>query len=288
MAGRDPWTMRNGGILGGLFPDDGQDLAFRDLAPLGEPAWAQAARDLMARSAQGSAAARDYPIPSQPAPWFPSAPSVTNTWLAQPQRTTGAYPSQAQGPSWLENRSGNPPPPPLLHELPYFASEPTLPLPWVTPMPNSQALGSDNRLSPEASASSASSEKVVPVGFRTPTIPWLGPMPWPTPTPSPTPPTMPPFEEWLNNANKGLEGLFSYFRSRSGSWGGGNDESECDRRHQEEVRKCAERRPLMAHDDYYDGCLARAQQRWLGCLKNGGKPPRREVPEWEMTTRKRG
>jgi hypothetical protein len=27
----------------------------------------------------------------------------------------------------------------------------------------------------------------VPVGFRTPTIPWPGPMPWPTPAPSPTP-----------------------------------------------------------------------------------------------------
>ena len=27
--------MRNGGILGGLFPDDGQDLAFRDLTTLG-------------------------------------------------------------------------------------------------------------------------------------------------------------------------------------------------------------------------------------------------------------
>jgi len=33
--------MRNGGILGGLFPDADQDLAFRDLASFGEPAWAQ-------------------------------------------------------------------------------------------------------------------------------------------------------------------------------------------------------------------------------------------------------
>jgi hypothetical protein len=272
--------MRNGGILGGLFPDADQDLAFRDLAPFGEPAWAQATRDLMARSAQGSAAARDYPIPSQPAPWFPSALSAPNNSPAQLQPTTGAYlNSQAQEPSWLGESAGNPPP--LLHELPYFASDPTLPRPGVTPVArNSEVLGSNNRLSAEASASSASSEKVVPVGFRTPTIPWPGPMPWPTPAPSPTPPTMPGFEEWLNNANKGLEGLFSYFRPRSRSSGGGDDESECDRRHQEEVRKCAERRPLMAHDDYYGGCLARAQQRWLGCVKNGGKPPRREVPEW--------
>ena len=149
MAGRDPWTMRNSGILGGLFPDDGQDLAFRDLAPLGEPAWAQATRDLMARSAQGSSAARDYPIPSQPAPWFPSAPSATNTWPAPSQPTTDAYSNgRAQGQAWLRDSAGNPPP--LLHELPYFASDPTLPRPWATPMPNSQVLGSDNRLSPES------------------------------------------------------------------------------------------------------------------------------------------
>jgi hypothetical protein len=105
-------------------------------------------------------------------------------------------------------------------------------------------------------------------------------MPWPAPTPSPTPPTMPGFEEWLKGANKGLEGLFSYFRSRSRSSGGGDDDSECDRRRSEEERECAERRPFMAHDDYYDGCLERAKERWLGCMRNGGRPPRREVPKW--------
>jgi hypothetical protein len=36
----------------------------------------------------------------------------------------------------------------------------------------------------------------------------------------------------------------------------------------------------MVDDDYYGGCLARAQERWLGCLKNGGKPRPGEVPEW--------
>ena len=187
MAGRDPWTMRNGGILGGLFPDDHQDLAFRDLAPFGEPAWAQATRDLMARSAQGSAAARDYPIPSQPAPWFPSAPSATNLWPAQPQPTTDSYlNSRAQGPAWLGDSPGNPPP--RLHELPYFASDPTLALPGVMPVArNSEALGPNNRLSTEASALNAPSENVVPAGFRIPTMPWPAPMPWPTPTPSPTP-----------------------------------------------------------------------------------------------------
>ena len=266
MAGRDPWTMRNGGILGGLFPDTDQDLAFRDLAPFGELAWAQATRDLMARSAQGSAAARDYPIPSQPAPWFPSAPSATNAWPAQPQPTTGAYLSQAQGPAWLGDSTGNPPP--LLHELPYFASDPTLAQPGVMPVArNSEALGPNKRLSTEASASSNQSEDVQPVGYRIP-MPWPGTMPWPLP------PRMPDFGE-LFKPNKSLEALLGFFRSLPRSSGGGDGDDECYRRWDAEEQRCYERKP-----EWQPGCKERAVARRDLCIRNGGRPSPYEPREW--------
>jgi hypothetical protein len=257
--------MRNGGILGGLFPDTDQDLAFRDLAPFGEPAWAQATRDLMARSAQGSAAARDYPIPSQPAPWFPSAPSATNAWPAQPQPTTGAYLSQAQGPAWLGDSAENPPP--LLHELPYFASDPTLPRPGVTPVArNSEALGSNSQLNTEAATSGNQSEDVLPAGYRIP-MPWET-MPWPTP------PRMPDFGE-LFKPNKGLEALLGFFRSLPRSSGGGDDDDECYRRWDEEEQRCYERKPK-----WQPGCKERAVARRDLCIRNGGRPSPYEPREW--------
>jgi hypothetical protein len=254
--------MRNGGILGGLFPDDGQDLAFRDLAPLGEPAWAQATRDLMARSAQGSAAARDYPIPSQPAPWFPSAPSITNTWPAQPQPTTYPYlNSRAQGPEWSGDSAGNPPP--LLHELPYFATGPE------PSGANNNAYaegpsgqGNDVESTPLASA--------LPIGFR-------GAIPVPYPGFGAP---FPDLQEWRNRSLLGHMGLWNYLRSFRGGGGGGRDDDEdCDKRYEQEIQNCHKRTWRMpAH--YLGGCLARAQSRWLKCLGNGGKPHPDELDEW--------
>jgi hypothetical protein len=268
MAGRHPWTMRNGGILSGLFPDADQDLAFRDLAPLGEPAWAQATRDLMARSAQGSAAARDYPIPGQPAPWFPSAPSAANPWPAPSQPTTDPYlNSRAQGPAWLGDSAGNPPP--LLHELPYFASDPHLPQPLATPVArNSEAPGSNSRLSTEAPTPGNQSEDVMPVGYRIP-MPWPGAVPWPTP------PRMPDLEGWLEQTNKGLDGLFSYFRSRRRSSGGGGGDDECYRRWDAEDHRCYERDPI-----WWGDCKERAAERRNHCIRYGGPPSPYEPPEW--------
>jgi len=249
MAGHDPWTMRNRRILGGVFPDDGQDLAFRDLAQFGDPAWAQATRDLMARSAQGAAAARDYPIPSQPAAWFPWAPSAAKTWPAQPQPTTDPYlNSRAQGPAWLGDSAGNPPP--LLHELSYFASDPSLPQPWTSPLPrNSEALGSNNRPSTEASTLGNQSEDLLPVGYRIP-MPWPGTIPWPTP------PRMPDFGE-LFKPNKDLEALLGYFRSRAQSSGGGGGDQDCVDRWMAEYDRCSQFYPFGVK--YWNACKDRAK-----------------------------
>jgi hypothetical protein len=253
--------MRNGGILGGLFPDADQDLALRDLAPFGEPAWAQATRDLMARSAQGSTAARDYPIPSQPAPWFPSAPSAINTWPAPSQPTTAAYlDSQARGPSSLADNSVNPSP--LPHELPYFATGPE------PSGANSNAYadgpsgqGNDVESTPLASA--------LPVGFR-------GAIPVPYPglgTP------FPDFQEWRNRSLLGHMGLWNYLRSFRGGGGGRDDDEDCDKRYEREMKNCWARQWQMP-DRYVGGCLARARSRWLSCLGNGGKPHPDELEEW--------
>jgi hypothetical protein len=262
MAGRDPWTMRNGGILGGLFPDDGQDLAFRDLAPFGEPAWAQATRDLMAKSAQGSSAARDYPIPGQPAPWFPSAPSATNTWPAPPQLTTAAYfDSQARGPSWLGDSSGNPPP--LLHKLPYFASD----LNSSSPVADSRNLaGSPLRYVTTDTSRPAPPDALVPAAYDESVRPWWKPAPLPD-----------VFEPWRQGAMDGWRGLFNYFQSRRSSGGGGGDQ-DCVDRWMAEYDRCSQFYPFGVR--YGKACEARANDRLTLCVGNGGKPRPDEPKEY--------
>jgi hypothetical protein len=224
--------MRNGGILGGLFPDDGQDLAFRDLTTLGEPAWAQAARDLMARSAQGSAAARDYPVPSQPSPWFPSAPSAANPWPAPSQPTTDPYlNSQAQGPAWLGDSTGNPPP--LLHELPYFATGLSSSPPQTD---NSQGnlsrfgLTDENRLSKTMQATP--SAPVVTAGFR-------GGVSVPYPGFAPASPDL-DIEKWWDHTKRGHIGLWNYLRSFTGSGVGDPDGPGCKEEWDDARKQCAE------------------------------------------------
>jgi hypothetical protein len=71
-------------------------------------------------------------------------------------------------------------------------------------------------------------------------MPWPAPMPWPTPTPSPTPPTLPGFEEWLKDANKGLDGLFSFFKSRGLSSAGDPNGPGCKKEWETARKNCAD------------------------------------------------
>ncbi len=120
MAGRDPWTMRGGGILGELFPDSGQSSGFIGLSPPNETPLGRAMRELMARGSQNGPVPQDYLAPSAPPPWSPSALDASNSGPTQ----TSFASIGGQWPSLLTDSAGNPPP--LPHELPYFASEPTL------------------------------------------------------------------------------------------------------------------------------------------------------------------
>jgi hypothetical protein len=88
-----------------------------------------------------------------------------------------------------------------------------------------------------------------------------------------------PWKDWREHSDKGLDGFFNFFRRRSGSWGG-DGEAECDARLAEERRRCYAREWQMPHPDYLDGCLKRAQSRWITCMKNGRPDGPGEVKEW--------
>jgi hypothetical protein len=87
-----------------------------------------------------------------------------------------------------------------------------------------------------------------------------------------------PWEYWKKGA---IDSLGPLFRRRHGTGsGGGDDDDKCGARHGEERQRCFDRRPDMAHPDYFFGCLDRAKERWLRCQKNGYPGGPGEVPEW--------
>lgn len=89
------------------------------------------------------------------------------------------------------------------------------------------------------------------------------------------------FGPWREHFIKGFEGAINYLRNRSrASGGGGEKKNQCDERYQEELKECKDRRWQMPNPDYYWGCRDRAYERWLSCMKNGGKPHPDEVPKW--------
>ena len=58
---------------------------------------------------------------------------------------------------------------------------------------------------------------------------------------------------------------------------GGRDKDQCSERLGRETNTCWARKDEYAHPDYLNGCLERAKERWLKCVKNGGRPSPSEL-----------
>jgi hypothetical protein len=170
----------------------------------------------------------------------------------------------------LADSSGNPPP--LRHELPYFATGLNS-SPWQPETSPGNVgrfgLADENQMS--RTMQTTPSAPVVPVGFK-------GGVSIPNPGFAPELPDL-DIEKWWDHTKRGHMGLWNYLRSFRGGGGGRDEEEDCDERYEREKRNCYARKWRMpAH--YMNGCLTRAESRWLRCLGNGGKPHPDELDEW--------
>jgi hypothetical protein len=74
-------------------------------------------------------------------------------------------------------------------------------------------------------------------------------------------------------------GLIHEMRSRSRASRGGDGKDECYTRRGEEEAECRARVPDMAAN-YLPGCMERARDRFIVCLRNGYPGGPGEPPKW--------
>ena len=113
----------------------------------------------------------------------------------------------------------------------------------------------------------SSTPAFTPVGYRNPPMP----SPWPIPTGR--------FGTWDDEYRKGMQGLLNFIINQSRARGIRSNDA-CDVRRDAEKRRCVERRPFMRFDDFFFGCLNRADYRHGVCLKNGYPGGPGEPDEW--------
>jgi hypothetical protein len=102
----------------------------------------------------------------------------------------------------------------------------------------------------------------------------------------PLPPFVPGTPEWTENYIRAVQGLINAFRKLGGGRGGGrrnnddDDDDYCGKRLAAEIARCYKRREDTAHQDFFDGCIERAKERWASCIRNKGRPHPDEPNEW--------
>jgi hypothetical protein len=85
---------------------------------------------------------------------------------------------------------------------------------------------------------------------------------------------LPAIPDWLRDAWPFMR------RAMPGTGGGGNNGNECYEREDAERGRCYRREQDYAHWDFLQACLKRAAERRNLCVRNGGRFPPSEPPEW--------
>jgi len=89
------------------------------------------------------------------------------------------------------------------------------------------------------------------------------------------------FGPWREHFIKGFEGAIKYFSGAgSRTSGGRGEDDECDKRYEDERKRCDDRYWQTTAKGQNRACKARATTRWVGCVQNGGTPRPDEPPEW--------
>jgi hypothetical protein len=107
-------------------------------------------------------------------------------------------------------------------------------------------------------------------------------------TPGAGPFVMPPWaipgtpenKAWTDNAYGALRGLTNLILEMSRKKKA-SDTDACEKRYEEELQRCYADKWQVAHPHYTAGCKERARERWIACIRNGGKPSPDEPPEWK-------
>jgi hypothetical protein len=139
-------------------------------------------------------------------------------------------------------------------------------LPWPT--------GQTNYWQPVQSTQQGSWPSTIPVSGTAQTRPWWVPAP-----------AVSGWEPWADEFIKGMQGLYNYFRSRSGAGNrGGDDENQCFDRWNKEIDRCPQFRTMGLNGEpeprYEIACRERARARYNLCLRNGGRPDPAEPDEF--------
>jgi hypothetical protein len=268
MADRNSWALPGNGILSGMTLGAGTSEPNDNNAEYESP-WALAVREAWEKQAAGDSDSSGYARPYQTSQPAGGGESIDSTeW---PRLVPGAGFGRGQAlwsPFPIPDSTSVLPP---LQGAPRFPT--AFPIMQIPTGANDRGFAfsrPNDWASSSTGSQSTSSTDFVPVSYQDE----ARPRPWPTPQ------DFVDFGPWAKQFAQGMQGLINFLRSYSSKSDDRKGEDECGKRYAEEQQNCYDRLWQMPHTDYLDGCLKRAQSRWLTCLRNGNPDGPGEVPEW--------